>query len=182
MYIADQTKAPPGSEIMGQFIANWTNNLEKSVTEPIFKKYGLDPKQIKLDGYYSLDIVVDLYTEIRTRHGGSPALVAMGKASGEPVQEIFKFKSVDEFMARCAEPFKAAIRNIPEEYGLFVEKKDHQHYHVTNNSIVPNDMIFGYLWEMVRLILGPGVRFSVKNTQPHNVDSLEGAIFEVSWV
>lgn len=179
VYVADQTVAPPGAEMVGQSIADWTDNLEKEITDPVFQKHGLH--NIDPDAWYSLEIVVDLYQEMLQSSGGGMALVAMGKASAGPVQEIFKFKSYQEFLDGAGKPFRAAIRNIPDEYGLTVVQKGEKHYEITNNSVVPNDMIYGYLWEMLKLIRQPGQSHVFRPVSGYTPGSTKRAVFELSW-
>ncbi len=178
-YIADQTKAPPGAEMVGQSIADWVDNLNREITDPVFKKHGLD--NIDPEAWYSLEIVVDLYHEMLQSEGGGPALVAMGKASAGPVQEIFKFSSYEEFLDGAGKPFKAAIRNIPDEYGLIITRRGDKHYEITNNSIVPNDMIYGYLWEMLKLVREPGQEYTFRPLSGYSPGSTQRAVFELKW-
>jgi hypothetical protein len=178
-YIADLTHAPPGSEMIGKFIQDWVDNVQRDVTAPIIEHYGityLDP-----DGWYPLDIVVDLFADFRQREGGSMALVAMGKASAEPVQNMFQFRSIEDYLERCGEPFRAAIRNIPDEYGLLVEYRGDTVCEITNNSIVPNEMIYGYIWEMCSLITGDGGSFTLAPISGYTPGGTERAVFELEW-
>jgi hypothetical protein len=178
-YVADQTVAPPGSEMVGQSIADWVDNLEKEITDPVFKKHGLN--DIDPEAWYSLEIVVDIYQEILQSDGGGMALVAMGKASAGPVQEIFNFESFEEFLNGADKPFRAAIRNIPDEYGLTINRIADKHYKITNNSVVPNDMIYGYLWEILKLVRQPGQNYTFRPVSGYSPGSTERAVFELSW-
>lgn len=177
MYIADQTKAPEGAEIVGQSVADWVDNLNKGLTDPVFEKYGLS--EIDPEGWYSLDIIIDLYRGMAESEGGSASLVAMGKASAKPVYDIFEFKSFEDFIKNGDKPFKAAIRNIPDEYGLSTEKVGERHYRIVNNSIVPNDMIYGYLWEMFRIIPHTWEDYSFIPVSGYSPGSTERAVFEI---
>jgi hypothetical protein len=179
MYIADQTQAPAGSEMLGQSIADWTDNLAQHITDPVFHKYDLI--EINPENWYSLDIVVDLYQEIKQSDGGGTALTAMGKASAGPVQQACNFSSFKDFLSNAGEPFKVAIRNIPEEYGLLVEEVGERHYKITNNSIVPNSMIYGYLWEMLRIINQGRYDYTFKPAGGFDIEAPVRGVFDLQW-
>lgn len=177
MYIADQTKAPEGGEIVGQAVKDWVDNINKEYTDPIFAQHDLT--EIDPEGWYSLDLIVDLYRSFAVSEGGAASLVAMGKASARPVHDAFQFSSFEDFLENAGKPFKASIRNIPEEYGLTVTQKGTRHYEIINNSVVPNDMIYGYMWEMFRLLPQTWEGYRFRPVSGYGPGVTERAVFEL---
>ena len=179
-YIAEPTVAPAGSEIKGRAVLDWVDNLAKETTEPVFRALKLNPENIDPDGWYSLDIIAQLYDAIHQSDGGDQALVAMGKASAPAVVEMMDFTSIENFIDRSRDPFLASIRKLPDEYGFIVEQKGPQHYELTNNTIVPNAMIYGYLWGVMAELRNYHTEFKlmpIKNYEGGTV----GATFSVEW-
>lgn len=180
-YIAKPTIAPANAEIVGQAVLDWVNNLEGEMTRPIFKRFNLDANDINPKGWYSLDIIAQLYAAIQGSPNGSNALVAMGKASAPPVVAMMQFTSPQDFIKRSREPFVASLRNIPDEYGFLINKINKHTYDVTNNTIVPNSMIYGYIWGVMAELRNSIESFAVRPISGYEDGGNVGATFEVSW-
>lgn len=181
-YKAIQMQSPEGAEVLGAAMMGWFDNLGMEVIQPILAKYELTADDIKPDGWYPFSAFDDIYRAVHTSPSGSSALVAVGKASAQNLVSIKSMESAQNWLENIlpAEPF-TFTRNIPDEYGFIVEKVDESHYHFTNNTGIPNDLMFGYLWEGIRTLVGHGKQFRVAPISGYYEGSTEGAVFEVSW-
>ena len=180
-YIAKQFDSPEDLEIRGVVLDAFKHNLQEEMTEPIFNKHGLDSNNLSSDEWYSQSVMSDIYREIYRNGGGSSSLIAMGKASVDITLDLLKPDSIETFIENINEPILSQMRNLPDGYGWIVEKLGDQHYRITNNTDAPNDLMYGYLWEMLRQLITDDEHFEVLPIKNFEAGSKYGAIYEISW-
>lgn len=182
-YKAIQMQAPEGAEVMGAAILSWFDNLEMSVIQPILSKHGLKVDDVKPDGWYPFAIFNDIYREVYESAGGKTALIAVGKASARLVVKAEDYPGgLEQFITeRLPKDTRSFVRNVPEDYGFFVEKVGEHTFHATNNTNIPNDLMFGYLWETSRILKVVDRHFVVSPLTDYYNNPTEGATFKIEW-
>ena len=133
------------------------------------------------EAFYDGSIMDEIYHEIFHGINGQQTLVAMGKASATTTLDFIKPDSPKDVLDNIHNVFTAYLRNMPDGFGIIVEKLDNNKFEVWNNTQVPNDLIYGFLWECLRKTRGEGKRFLIKPLAGYNRESEVGARFEVSW-
>lgn len=179
IYTATQMEAPEGLTIAGIVLSQFRDNLARDITDPIMDKHSL----INIDNevFYSAKIMDEIYREIFYGTNGQQILVAMGKASATTTLDFIKPKSPNDILDNIHNVFTAYLRNMPEGFGMIVKKLDDRKFEVWNNTQVPNDLIYGFLWECLRQTRGEDNNFLIIPLADYNRDSAIGARFEVSW-
>jgi len=180
-FVAKQFTSPENLEMLGIVLIAFKQNLHEQMTAPIFDKYGLDSEHLKPDTWYPAAIMSDIYHEIYQNGGGSSSLVAMGKASVAAGLEVINPDTIEDFIDSINQPILINLRNYPDGYGWIVEKNGDQHYRITNNTDAPNDLMYGYLWEMLRLLIDADEHFQVLPVRNYQLGSEDGAVYEISW-
>ncbi|MEL6309495.1 MAG: hypothetical protein AAFR81_23145 [Chloroflexota bacterium] len=178
-YTAKQMESPEQLEIAGIVINQFKNNLAQEITNPIMKEYDLT--DIDDEAFYPSSVVDKLYKAVYKDGNGQQALVAMGKASATTTLDFIQPETPKDVLDNIHNVFTAYLRNMPEGFGIIVTELDDNKFKVWNNTQVPNDLIYGFLWECVRMTRGDKKRFAVMPLEGYDRKSEHGAKFEVSW-
>ncbi len=169
---------PPGGQIVGAALKSWIDNLESHVTDTVFERYGFSASALVDDKWYDGEILDAMWRELYALPGGPQTLVAIGKASATTTMEALQPKDIADFLARMPYLFTTFIRGVLDEYGFHSEWISDTQVRVTNKTNLPNDHLYGWLWEVMRL-LSQGQRFVVKPVSGYYPHSTEGAVFEI---
>lgn len=137
------------------------NNLTPEVTDEIFQRHHLSPDEVLHDEWYPTTIVDDLYREILQQPNGPQALVAMGKAGVHMYIERLELTSVEESFHKLSNISNLTVRDVPEGYGYQSEKLGERHYRIRNNTATPNDLLYGAIWELMRVLTPEDQSFTV---------------------
>lgn len=181
-YQAIQMHAPEGAEVLGAAMMAWFDNLGMDTISPILAKYHLTAEDIQPENWYPFSIFDDIYKAVYHSPGGSTALVAVGKASAENLVSRETVHSAENWLENVLPPETHTFtRNVPEGYGFRIEKVSEGNYRFINNTGIPNDLIYGYLWEGLRILVPEPKDFTVAPISGYYRDSPEGAVFEVRW-
>lgn len=180
VYRAVPFHAPEGSEIIGIAVKGYFNNLQQDSIQPILDQYNLKSEDIDDNGWYPLQTLYDVDKEIYKQPGGNLNLVAVGKAIASNVLDS-SITDLEEFLnVHLNRTATTAIRNVPEGFGYIVEKIGHQHYRITSNVPTSNDTVYGYLWEVCRLLKKPTEEFVLTPISGYPGNQ-EAAVLEVKW-
>lgn len=175
-----QFEAPADAEIMGIGIRGVFENLADEQLAPILAEYNLSKDALDDEAWYSLQLYFDLYREIHNANSGYMHLVSIGKAIAANVTDPAAIGDLDTFVNQTLnETATTVIRNTPPGYGYIIEELGENHYAITNNTGSSNDLVYGYIWESVRLIAGKR-SFNFKPMKNYPSDQV-GATFELSW-
>jgi len=167
-------------EALGTAIIGLSHNLHEEFTRPVFAKHGLDVDHLDPDEWYPAYLINEIYKEVYANGRGASTLVAFGKASAVFGISLTNPNNVDELLAAINEPILVSLRNQPQEYGLIVEKVDEKTYHVKNNTDSPNDLVYGCLWESLRLLMKENEDFELLPLENHEAGSEHGATYKIS--
>lgn len=176
-----QFEAPRGAEIMGLGIIGIFDTLAQDQIDPILEQHNLRKRDIRENEWYPLQLYYDLYRAIYSAPGGSQNLVAVGKSMAQGLIDSQQVNSIDDFLTNVLNSLtEGLVRNTPKDYGYLVDRLDTNYYQVMNNTGASNDLIFGFIWESVRM-LSAGRSFKVAPVEGYYQDSPEGATFRVEW-
>lgn len=178
-YEAKQMHAPDDVTIAGLIINQFRGNLASDVTDPIMDAHNLT--DVDDEAFYPLSIVNSIYREIYADGSGRQALVAMGKASAKTAMDFIQPDSPQDVLDNVHNLFTAYLRNMPDGFGVIVTQNEQDNYVVWNNTNVPNDLMYGFLWECLRLTKAEGKPFTILPTSGYEYDSEVGAKFEITW-
>jgi hypothetical protein len=175
-------KAPEGSEAIGFAVASFSDSVSPELVNPVLKKHGIAKDNIDPATWYPLQVLMDMYWQVKEQPGGASGLTAMGKAVASPLLQSVQIDSAEVFLEGVIhEVVKGSIRNAPEGFGDDIKKLGSTSYEITNNTATPNEFIYGYLWEAMRLLTPKGQSFNVIPQTMLDPDDKDGAIFNISW-
>lgn len=178
--VVQQFQAPEGAQIMGVGILGLFDNLRQEMIGPILAQHNLRKSDIQQDGWYSLQVYFDFYHALYQQDGASANFVAIGKAIAQNVTDPERIESIEQFITEeLNQTATSIINNTPDGYGYTLEQLGPNHYRITNNTGSPNDIVYGYIWESLRMLANKK-RFSFRAIANYPSDEL-GAVFEVEW-
>ncbi|MGB7339165.1 MAG: hypothetical protein WBC91_09760 [Phototrophicaceae bacterium] len=178
-YQAIQMDSPEDLTIAGIVINQFRQNLARNVTDPIMEAHGLT--DIDDEKFYPASVMDAIYREIFDGGNGSQPFVAMGRASAKTTLDFIKPESPNDVLDNIHNVFTAYLRNMPEGFGIIVNDLGDNTFNVWNNTQVPNDLIYGFLWECIKETTPRGQQFSLIPSDDYNSDSTVGAHFTISW-
>lgn len=179
--LIDQFHAPAKAEIMGLGLLGICDNLAQEQLDPILTYLEVDPGRIEPESWYRLaDYYQLLHTIFKTTNG--PALLmAVGKALAHHLTDIAAVGNMENLVT---DYFNFAtsnlIRNTPSGFGYLVSRLGPQRYQIRNNTGTSNDVVFGYIWESMRLV-ADGRFFTVTPVSGFHRASMRGAVFNLIW-
>ena len=180
-YIAAQFISPEQARISGKTLIGILDKMHNTQAKRLFALHGLSQTSINPDEWYAATDLNRIYKKVFAKGKGTAELIMLGKAMAHQALEAFQLDSIDAFIANINHVVLSAIDQTPATYGWIVKEKRTQHCHIVNNTDLPNDVMFGYLWEMFRLLTTPSQKFSIIPIRNYSHDSNIGAVFDVQW-
>jgi hypothetical protein len=148
--------ASPAVEIVGYGIKAYELAYSKQDFDHILQAYGLtevDPEQ-----WYPQQLTLDIQKAIKNSENGSEQLIDVGIAVIETA--LFPpLETLDDVFNGFSMQYGMNFRNHPPEEGIFVRKISDQHYQIINATPHSDEMIFGYVYALVK-------RFTPKSRHP----------------
>ena len=168
----------PNAAIRGQVMLAYEGGLEQENYLEILKQHNLetvDPEQ-----WYPEQLSLDIQREIKSSKGGMQALVSIGmavtsKAIFPPMGGVEQ--AVEAFTTRYA----AGIRDIPPHERLHAEVIGDRKMKVVNATPHSDDMVYGYIFALVRRFAPAGSAPIVKFENYKLCDSDCDTVFYVTW-
>jgi len=180
-YTAFQFLSPEQAQISGKTLIGILDHLHNLQAKRQFALNGFSSGSINPDEWYAATHLNAVYKTVFAHGKGTAELIMLGKAMAHHAMETFQLQSIDDFISKINRVVLIGMRHIPESYGWIVKHKQPQHCHIVNNTEIPNDVMFGYLWEMLRLLAAPQQTFSLIPIRNYSHDSKVGAVFDVRW-
>lgn len=175
-----QFEAPAGAEIMGVAILGFYENFEQETVTALLSERGLSKGSIRPDGWYDLQIYFDIYRDLLKQPNGTSDLVNIGKATAQNITQPREIDGLEGFITtELQRSATGVIRNVPDGYGYTIEQLGPNHYRVVNDTGAPNDLIYGYIWEGLRLV-ARRTHFTFRPVT-HYPSREHGAVFEIQW-
>lgn len=143
-------------EASGHAVSTLIANILSDETKPVLAQMGFD--NIDLEAWYPQQYVLDALKLIHDNVGDSLALVAVGRQVIDSAV-LPPIDSFEEAIGAISMIFDLNHRNHNETVGIFMEPVGEGHLQVTNCTPYPDDLIYGYLFSLIR-------RFSPENASP----------------
>ncbi|MEM6282866.1 MAG: hypothetical protein AAF787_11780 [Chloroflexota bacterium] len=154
----------------------WLDNQLADETRPRLAKKGIE--SLDYEAYYPFQIFLDTMREIvQENRNVTMQLVAIGKAVVEHMQ-IDDFDTMEDFETLLTAPdglYHGALRNAPTYENYVLEQHDGEFYFL-NNTPVSNDMVFGFLWELLNHVRIDG-EYYTPIPHEHYPSNERGSIF-----
>ncbi|MCU0497210.1 MAG: hypothetical protein MUF87_07665 [Anaerolineae bacterium] len=180
-YVAQMFVSPsPDALQLGAPMQALLSNIRTEELRPILAKHGLT--EIKADHWYPMQIFLDVFRDIVDRQSGVTLdLIAIGIRGVETsapfppeIDTLEKGLAMMDYVSRHVN-----VKNVPPEFGYPVTKIEEGHLHLTNNTPIPDDSIYGYIWGITnRLKKADDVFFiiALPKTSPE-----QPTTFEILW-
>lgn len=179
-YRAVTYQAPQGAEIVGGAIEGFFETLTQDVLDPILERYNITRSNFDPQKWYPLQVMYDI-TQEGVVNGDYNVETAMGKAVAADIIQMYGLRDLTEFFEKdLNEVAVSAIRNVPVGFGYNVTKLGHQYYHVQINLPSADYTVYGYVWEVMRLLRREGENFQVIPESGFGVGNTPGS-FEAKW-
>jgi len=153
----------PKAEVLGRSASGMVSNIKHEEIDEILKKHHLD--QMDMNGWYPVQAVLDVLSEVSDNTNASENLVAVGMRVGEigvvnlPA-EFANASLVQVLEAYCTTIFQGRHRgNVGT---LSLNKDDPSHLIVTACVPYPDDLIYGIFFAYARHFTPRGERFVVR--------------------
>lgn len=167
-----QFQTSPEAEAKGQVMLAWLTHQLEAYTRPRLEAYGIT--EIDPDAWYSFQLFLDIMHDIvQSNENVTMTLVAIGKAVVEnlPVSDFETVQDFEDFMDKL---HSFSVRHMPPYERHIIDRENDRIFH-TNNTPVSNDMIYGFMWELLRRYTIGGRRYHIKPYQDYPSDT--GSVF-----
>ncbi|MEL6150110.1 MAG: hypothetical protein AAFV33_00105 [Chloroflexota bacterium] len=170
-----QFKTSPEAEATGAIMAAWLNHQLADETRDRLAAHGIT--EIDYEQYYPFQTFLDVMREIaESENNTTMQLVSVGKAAAMSI-EMDDFPDMAAFEGFISVLHGLNVRNMPEYEGWFSEWHDGNLY-VLNNTPVSNDLVFGFLWELLNHVkIGDGYYTPIPHE--HYPSNERGSIFHI---
>lgn len=150
----------PNTEVIGQVMLSYIDNLQTDLMRPILEKHHLT--NIEPDTWYPLQPWLNFIQELSTLPGFSSNMIAVGL-------------KVAEYAVKPPEMANVTLEQILEGWNdhlyanhrsgnigsITTEKVAEKHYRTIHRHIYPDDLSYGLAYAFARTILPPGTDFKV---------------------
>lgn len=168
----------PDAEVIGAALMAYNDAVERDQFIDVLKTYGLT--EIDPTKWYPQQLTLDVQKAIKDMPGGSTALVSIG------------MKIIDNAIFPPMESLEQALGAFASSYPLNFHKQapddmisatllDEKHIQVKNSSPHSDEMIYGYVYSMVRRFAPKGSAPVVKFTDLDAVDGDGETVIDVTW-
>lgn len=150
----------PETEVIGQVMLSYIDNLQSAAMRPKLEKYGL--LNVQPEKWYPLKPWLDFINEISTEPGFSANMVAVGLKVAEYAIMPPEMKNVTlpQILEGWDLHFHTNHRN--GEIGHIVTQKVNDKFYKTiHRHIYPDDLNYGLAYGFARVFLPQGTRFDV---------------------
>jgi len=167
------------AEVFGGAFLSLINNVRAEELAPILQQHGVRSEDIHLDGWYSYQLLMDIYRSIEEdQENVSENFVSIGMKIMEQAPFPPELKTLEEALASLEPTYNMGHRNHTER-GWVTEFVGERHAVITAENPYPDDLCYGLLWALVRRFAPKGSTFEVSARLLTNPDA--PIVFDVSW-
>jgi len=143
-----QFQTSPKTELKGHILLGWLNNQLAEYTQPRLAAHGVE--EVDPDAWYPAQMFLDIMREVvESNENVTTVLVAVGKSVAENMP-VGDFSSMDDFKNFIEGMHRGpSARYAPAHENIFLIEEDGQHF-VLNNTPMSNDILYGFIWELLR--------------------------------
>ncbi len=181
IYTATKLAASPGAEITGQFFLALANSIRFHDLEPVLVKFGMTPDKIDPARWYPQQLALDILKSIcENCNMPSEKLVSIGMKIMDSVKFPSDITSVEDAVRRLSQIYEMNNRNVPAEQSWNLDFVRPGHLHAMPDVPFPDDLLYGYLWSILRRFRPEGHEFIVRlhRTDP---SAYSTGWFELRW-
>lgn len=180
-YVAQLFVSPsPDTLQLGAPMQALLSNIRTEELMPILVKHGIT--EIQDDQWYPMQIFLDVFRDIVERSGGVTLdLIAIGIRGVETsapfppeIDTVEKGLGVMDYASR-----QVNVKNVPPEFGYPITQIAEGHLQVTNNTPIPDESIYGYIWGITNRLKQEEDDFLIISLP--KVSPEQPTTFEVIW-
>lgn len=174
----------PKSEMVGLAVATVTDSLQyeeyRHIVEPVFEKHSIE--KIEPEKWYPWQMLLDIYKVMKDEGGAMFNFVAIGKQVAESIPFPSEVTNLVDAMYGMNEMYKASVRNLDDSELYGVERVSDSHVKVRDNSPIPHDIIYGYIFTLAHKFAPEGAFPKIERIfdSPQDPDA-GGATYNVTW-
>lgn len=146
----------PNAQIIGVALKAYNESITYDSFQNVLAEYGL--LEIDNDKWYPQQLTLDIQKKIKSNPNGSEHLVSIGMKIVDTAIFI-PMESLEEAIEAFAASYPLNFRNQADNDLVYAETVDDNHIRVINSTPHSDDMIYGYIYALVR-------RFSPKRSIP----------------
>jgi hypothetical protein len=175
-------RCDPGIELVGQTVLSLTQNTQYESIKPLLEKYGLT--EVDPQGWYSLQRVLDLLSEMSNEGNASANFVSIGMAAVEVgyIPPEMQTLSLVEFLTAYGKIYKMRHRGGAPG-SVEVQTITDQHLKVILRIPYPDDVFYGIMYGYARRFRPKGTPFVVfyDEAAPRHDHGGEATIIHITW-
>lgn len=169
-----RVKCSPETEVIGQVMLSYIDNIQAEHIKPLLEKAGL--VKIKPEQWYPLRPWVDVIDELSTRPDFTPNMIAVGLKVAE--YAIMPPEMANVTLGQMLEAWDTHF-HTNHRYGeighIITEKVDDTFYKTIHENIYPDDLNYGLAYGFARTLLPKGTDFEVWYEDfEHRIDNGNG--------
>ena len=172
------TASTPQAEVIGSALLAYEEAIHYKEFQTILKGFGL----VKIDAatWYPQQLTLDIQKAIKERQGNSRSLVSIGMKIIDTAN-FPPMKSLEEALDAFASSYPLNFRHQSSHDLIIARRLTPRHIQVVNQSPHSDEMIYGYIYAMVKRFAPLGRHPVVQFEDLNKVDSDEDTIFNVTW-
>jgi len=172
----------PGAEVSGAVMSAIFNHYRRDEVINSLRKHHLD--YFEPDQWYLVDQFINLLAECSQQPSFSSNLISVGMPMIyhiEPADEIFSLSSLEKLLM-LGDLHMSQHRN-GDAGGYTVTQLADQAIRYTENTVWPDDMIYGYLYGAAKRFLEPGTHFILRYADQHDRQEMGGqsTTLDLTW-
>jgi len=166
------------AKVIGAALKPYEMSSMRHRFESILKKYGLT--EIDEEKWYPQQLTLDVQKDIKGSADGGNMLISIGVK----IIEAAKFppmETLEQALGAFASSYPMNFRDQAEEDIIVAEQIDDQHIRVINRSPHSDEMIYGYVYAMVKRFAPEGTFPAVEFEDYSKIDSDGDTAINVTW-
>lgn len=175
-------RCEPGTELTGLTFLSFFTNIHHEVIRPYLDRYGL--KGVDPQGWYPLQLALDILTDISADIDSSMNLVAIGAAAAEvsPIPPDVQCLPFEQFLLLYEKLYPARHRNGDPGW-VRVEQLGPHHVKMILNVPYPDDIFYGLFYGFSRRFLAAGVPRTIEYDEdlPTKDQGGDVTVIHVHW-
>ncbi len=172
----------PGAEVSGAAMTAIFNHYRRDAVISSVKAHHMD--DLDPESWYPVDEFINLLKEWMNRPNAMTNLVSVGMAIIYHIEPGEDFENLDtvQKLLQLGDIHSAQHRKgSPGKY--VVKQLDDKHIQYWENTVWPDDMVYGYLYGAAQRYLDHGTYFTLKYDDEHKRQDFGGdsTIFHLTW-
>ncbi|MEP7286550.1 MAG: hypothetical protein ABI947_12365 [Chloroflexota bacterium] len=170
----------PDAEVFGGALLGVIENIRADEIRPYLQKYNLE--SLDANRWYPEQLILDFQRAIvESRVNSTDNLVAMGMKGIDSAKLPPEVKTIEQALNALSTMFHTIHRNIPPEETLTVVESKPNFILLVENTALADDILYGYLWGIVKRYRPANASFSVTRVENPVADDYPGTAYEIVW-